>query len=609
MFSKNIQKKNKKVTESYEKSVRCSRDNLRELVSMINTFYDVDLPPVPLSEDIKEFCVGLIENPDAHPWKEMWKTLPARKRWGIAHSLFLFRKTLPSSQTPEEAVAAAMARLGQDSRPVDEGFLAFIRKEIPKIFKRGWDAKYSRFVSSLTLSTSSCNEVSRKKGGSRVLNRQEFDLRSRILNNDYLPCDSGANLSAVNDGGKLRVVTSNPVAHQALGPLHHVIYEHLSRQKWLLRGDAKPCRFKGFFTKPGERFCSGDYEAATDNIPFAVYREMLLAVEDCSDHIGSSVWSLAFRQVCRELRTPSRTLFARRGQLMGSFLSFPFLCLLNYLIFRYTVGGGPVLINGDDIVFRASPGKIKKWMEGVNDCGLVLSKGKTLVDDSVFTLNSAIFRAYDRHVKAIPFIRSKAFFGKPESLDALKGRYHAFLIGGSAIARMHLKAKFLRKYASLIHRSKRSLSRCMGWKVSKPILKLAGLFKREKFYLSLDREEPLPVIREKWSGLPKDWVQWKLKLIDRKRRKDLLEDEKRYHGGDLVEHSWVAVVGKEPPKGLLWARMGFRALNYYQPRKCGIMNTKLYKSIQSLVVHPKITVGKTERKVWVWYGFGNQRTL
>nr|UYL94595.1 MAG: RNA-dependent RNA polymerase [Botourmiaviridae sp.] len=596
-----------KVEISDEKISRCPSTQLKELRSMLNTFYEVQLPEVPEKIDFKEFCVGLIENPCSHPWKAMWEPLPIEKKFGISHSLFLFRKTLPSKGSKEDAVRAAFKRLTTPSEPVSRNFKEFISKEVKKIFRPGWDRSYKRNVSSLSLSTSACSEVSRRDGGARLLNQSEFHLRGRILANEYLPCDSGAKISAVVDGGKFRVVTSNPVAHHALGPLHYTIYDHLSRQPWLLRGDAKPSAFKGFFTKPGERFCSGDYEAATDNIPLEVYREMLLAVEESSREIGSEVWSLAFRQVQRDLYTAKGMRgWAQRGQLMGSFLSFPFLCLLNYLIFRYSVGEGPVKINGDDIVFRASPGKIENWKRSVGECGLVLSEGKTIVHDSVFTLNSCVFRGFDRHVRSIPFIRSKPFFMGGKDPDALKGRYHAFLVGGDKKKRMVLKALFLKRYRPQIWACQRSLSRCMGWKVNRPILKIAGLWKRERFYLEQPFEPDLPIIRSAWSGTPPGWTQHERRLLGKRVLKERLEDERTYYGGDLVEATWTAVKGKEPGKNLLWARIRFRTLNYIDFGRfdyvCGIKKTPLYKSLVALCKAPEITVRKAKKKVWVWTG-------
>jgi hypothetical protein len=38
-----------------------------------------------------------------------------------------------------------------------------------------------------------------------------------------------------------------------------LMYDHLSRFPWLLRGDAKTRKFREFVHVPGEVFVSGDY--------------------------------------------------------------------------------------------------------------------------------------------------------------------------------------------------------------------------------------------------------------------------------------------------------------------------------------------------------------
>jgi len=51
-----------------------------------------------------------------------------------------------------------------------------------------------------------------------------------------------------------------------LVPLHRTIYNRLSKEKWLLRGEARPGEFSEFVRVEGEKMTSGDYEGATDNL-------------------------------------------------------------------------------------------------------------------------------------------------------------------------------------------------------------------------------------------------------------------------------------------------------------------------------------------------------
>lgn len=594
------------VGESCENPPVPKLSELKELRVMLNTLYGVSLPEVPSgSFSIKEFCVGLIENHTTHPWRAMWETLPCKKRFGIAHSLFLFRKILPGSQTREEAIASAITRLTTKSDAVDPEFLSFIRREIPRIFRRGWDRRYNQAVSSLTLSTNSCVESSQKKGGarSRQFLRGLSDLRERIFANARIPGSKKAVVQAVQDGGKWRVVTTNSCSHQALRPLHDTIYAHLSKFSWLLRGDAKPSSFKDFKTSFGEEFVSGDYESATDNIPFEVYREMLLAVESTSSEVGSSVWNLAFHQIERELTVGNTTHKAARGQLMGSYLSFPFLCLLNYLIFKYSIRRNvPVRINGDDIVFRCTPEEREVWFKNVGRCGLVLSRGKTLVHPSIFTLNSSMFRAFDRGPEVVPFIRSKAYFSPLSEIGALGGRYDSFLVGGPKEAKWLLKARFLTRFRSAIWRSQRSLTRGLGIRVPRQVLSIARLLKREYFYLSFPVEKELPKIKAMWSDIPEGWSCVKVSRLAKDVQSIYAEDQKKYFSEAVVQTVWASVPGKVPPKKLGWARLSFGTMSYYVPRKGGIVGSKVYQSLIRAHRNPKLPKLKEEKSVWCWDG-------
>lgn len=93
------------------------------------------------------------------------------------------------------------------------------------------------------------------------------------------------------------------------------------------------------------------------------------------------------------------------GQLMGSILSFPLLCMINASLFRqvveeyegrevslarcYEVYG--LKINGDDILFIAPQKLIDLWKQKVSMVGLYLSIGKNWVHPYIFTINSQLF--------------------------------------------------------------------------------------------------------------------------------------------------------------------------------------------------------------------------
>jgi hypothetical protein len=93
----------------------------------------------------------------------------------------------------------------------------------------------------------------------------------------------------------------------------------------------------------------------------------------------------------------------RRGQLMGSFLSFPVLNIVNLAInlaFMEKKGmitvedwrDAPLLVNGDDVSAIGPPGVWDdEWEEFVRLAGFVKSLGKNYVADSFCTINTQLF--------------------------------------------------------------------------------------------------------------------------------------------------------------------------------------------------------------------------
>jgi len=191
---------------------------------------------------------------------------------------------------------------------------------------------------------------------------------------------------------------------------------------------------------------SGDYKAATDklnidftklifeqflealNVPVAdrdVYREVLysqrlyypkeyshyLSVHPETKDLGEMrfVPTIGTQPDGRN-GYDSFTVKQVNGQLMGSILSFPVLCIANLICYkcaldeyininrkkgekkRYVnVFNLPVLVNGDDIYFRSNPVFYQIWLKYIDIAGFVLSVGKNYVHKSVFTINSQCF--------------------------------------------------------------------------------------------------------------------------------------------------------------------------------------------------------------------------
>lgn len=200
--------------------------------------------------------------------------------------------------------------------------------------------------------------------------------------------------------------------------------------------------FELFENDPTLGWVSGDYSAATDGLDMNITKMIL---EDYLDHRNySEEEKIASRQILysQELTYPSQfneelQAFADKnkipnflsrahphniainqmnGQLMGSILSFPVLCIANLLVYWnslrlwlwsvysdemmprnwcpdwLTLRSLPVLVNGDDILFRSTTGLYKIWNVQIGIAGFKLSIGKNYFSPFYLTINSECFR-------------------------------------------------------------------------------------------------------------------------------------------------------------------------------------------------------------------------
>jgi hypothetical protein len=185
--------------------------------------------------------------------------------------------------------------------------------------------------------------------------------------------------------------------------------------------------------QPGEFFCSGDYSAATDNLKKQVSHEILRVIlqslfgkDTIAYHtalnsmlenevlVDSSAFpqddlyhntrenNLKNRFVESQLKVPLDGYKQKNGQLMGNVLSFPILCIANYLAYHISreleIGKliplwqvPPVKINGDDILFKCTRSFYPLWVDVVSEFGFFPSLGKNLLSDTILQINSELY--------------------------------------------------------------------------------------------------------------------------------------------------------------------------------------------------------------------------
>jgi hypothetical protein len=183
---------------------------------------------------------------------------------------------------------------------------------------------------------------------------------------------------------KVRMITIGEVDTKVLQPLQKALWAGLGRcpqfcltngvkdledfaedtLPWIYRIEAviRNIREQGDLREDCPVWLSGDYTAATDNFPMWATEALMEGILECIDHEPTKRWA-------RWEISPHRMYYPERdpemqtsGQLMGSLLSFPLLCLLNDFVMKES-GFDPntYLVNGDDVVARSSLEKIETW--------------------------------------------------------------------------------------------------------------------------------------------------------------------------------------------------------------------------------------------------------
>jgi len=433
--------------------------------------------------NLKEFCVGLLENPKTHKWREEYQLLGKKERIQLAGSLFLARKLLPSPPSADQVEKHA-ALMKTPAPAVPPGYLTWVKSELTAMFPRGWDDGYASHVSRHAPLETSCIEFPQRRGGSRrfaqLLGKEGFSFLCHG-GSATLPQDFPTKYAIVQTAGKARGVTVSSGWSQLLAPLHRTIYDRISTFPWLLRGDAKSSRFRRFQSVDGEVFVSGDYESATDGLSCEVAEFILDTILSTATRVPESVKAYARRSLRSLIFYPGGvTVRQARGQLMGNFLSFPLLCLQNFLAFRRLVPRSvPVKINGDDIVFRCRPDEYERWAEGVGSYGLKLSRGKTMVSSDIFSLNSSYFWAGAQRVRHIPVIRSSMLVS--DNMPGA-GAFVKFTKGWSGESRRLIGGLFLESHKRAIQSSGRSVVEGLGIPADNSQLYTANLHAREAWY-------------------------------------------------------------------------------------------------------------------------------
>jgi len=215
----------------------------------------------------------------------------------------------------------------------------------------------------------------------------------------------------------------------------------------------------------GDVCVSGDYSAATDNlhldVTLACIEEMCSANSPGVNRIRNIVLRALGPQgisyfgkdwVCkaslkdRKGELPS-SFMQMRGQLMGSPLSFPILCIINAAILRHTyevwnadgkpiaIKDLPALFNGDDVLFTCDERMYGLWRWIITQVGFLPSVGKNFVSRDFANINSTYYqlgKLMDGPVAGMLYAARQIGYvnmglvmgrGKGDTLDETVGKY------------------------------------------------------------------------------------------------------------------------------------------------------------------------------------------
>jgi len=281
--------------------------------------------------------------------------LGRRQRWELAHSVSSIKKGLPSTvcsrHSPPSVRSSWFAR-ACDPSPSSSSleYLAFARKIVREALPLGWDSRYFDFCHSFFPKRSSRYDRGFSSEFWSLGSYESF--QARVRSGGPLPKGVGGwNLryKEVPSAGKLRPMGIPTYRWDTLGPLHECLYSYLGRKDWLLVGPPAASDI--------DRVCQFDWQTsidlvgASDNLRLDVADTILSAILSRCEKVPGSVR----QDAVDSLRPFVGDSQVTHGQMMGTYLSFPLLCLQSYVAARWATRDAQagILINGDDCLISS----------------------------------------------------------------------------------------------------------------------------------------------------------------------------------------------------------------------------------------------------------------
>nr|UYL94566.1 MAG: RNA-dependent RNA polymerase [Botourmiaviridae sp.] len=282
--------------------------------------------------------------------------LGKRQRWEFAHSVSSVKKGLPSDccpiHRPPSVRDSWFSKACEPSPPSSSpDYLRFARRIVREVCPLGWDRDYERFCHSFFPKRSS--RFDRGYSSDFWSNRSTWlNFQARVLAGGPLPKGAGGwNLryKEVPSAGKLRPMGIPTYRWDTLGPLHECLYSWIGRKDWMLVGPPTASRISDICQYDWQT--SIDLVGASDNLRLDVADTILSALLARCEKVPGQVRLDAVDS----LRPTCGNREVTHGQMMGTYLSFPLLCLQSYVAARWATRevDAKVLINGDDCLISS----------------------------------------------------------------------------------------------------------------------------------------------------------------------------------------------------------------------------------------------------------------
>jgi hypothetical protein len=250
-------------------------------------------------------------------------------------------------------------------------------------------------------------------------------------------------------------LTKGPMVEEQVKRVHNNAKVHDKRNV-----GSNECLGSTTEVKPRELWCSGDYSAATDGIDIRQTKDALKAFCDHQQLICPT-WTPEVTEVLESELLEQQIEYSAHpsvkqanGQLMGSKLSFPFLCLINMVGYWNSLESyyqrdvditelDDFLVNGDDILFKTNDDHYEHWKNSVASLGLKLSVGKNYIHRKLFTVNSELYEETDYGFRRYFYLNLGSLFAQEscERIEITSGplwdRYNWMMLGSLNRDRLH----------------------------------------------------------------------------------------------------------------------------------------------------------------------------